>query len=170
MYNILWDFDGTIAYRDGMWSGTLFSLLGKNCIKNIPVENIKPYLNKGFTWHTPEYSHKELFNGKTWNEYYENYFYTIFTKLGIEENIAEQLSKNVIIEYMDKTKRNIYDDVIKALEETIEKGHRNYILSNHVPGLNKIVENIGIQKYFNGIYNSGNIGYEKPNIKFYKRY
>jgi putative hydrolase of the HAD superfamily len=58
MYNILWDFDGTIAYRDGMWSGTLFSLLGKNGINNIPIENIKPYLHTGFTWHTPEYFHK----------------------------------------------------------------------------------------------------------------
>jgi putative hydrolase of the HAD superfamily len=70
---------------------------------------------------------------------------------------------------MDKTKWNIYDDVIKALKKAIENKYKNYILSNHVPGLNKIVENIGIQKYFNGIYSSGNIGYEKPNVQFYKK-
>jgi phosphoglycolate phosphatase-like HAD superfamily hydrolase len=29
MYAILWDFDGTLAYRDGMWSATLLSLLNK---------------------------------------------------------------------------------------------------------------------------------------------
>ncbi|MDR1127517.1 MAG: HAD hydrolase-like protein [Treponema sp.] len=43
------------------------------------------------------------------------------------------------------------------------------MLSNHVPELNKIVENMGIQKYFKGVYSSGNIGYEKPNVQFYKR-
>jgi putative hydrolase of the HAD superfamily len=48
--NILWDFDGALAYRDGMWSGTLFSVLKKNKI-NILLEDIKPYLTTGFTWH-----------------------------------------------------------------------------------------------------------------------
>jgi putative hydrolase of the HAD superfamily len=47
--NILWDFDGILAYRDGMWSGTLFSVLDKNNIKNISLENIKSYLSAGFT-------------------------------------------------------------------------------------------------------------------------
>jgi len=168
MCNILWDFDGTLAYRDGMWSATLLSLLNKKGINNISIEKIKPYLQEGFTWHNYEYSHKELFNGKSWYEYYENYFYGILINIGIKEKIAKGISQNVIIEYMDKTKWFIYDDVIEALDKIKNYGYKNYILSNHIPKLSKIVENVGIKGYFNEIYSSANIGYEKPNKKIYE--
>jgi putative hydrolase of the HAD superfamily len=165
--NILWDFDGTLAYRDGMWSGTLFSVLEKNNI-NISLEKIKPYLTSGFTWHNPQLSHKEIFKGKSWWEYYENYFENIFVKLGIQTEMAIELSKQIRIEYMDKTKWHIYNNVIKALEKTIGNGNRNIIASNHIPELNEIVDGLRINKYFIKIYSSGNIGYEKPNKRFYE--
>jgi putative hydrolase of the HAD superfamily len=180
MCNILWDFDGTLAYREGMWSGTLLSLLNKNGIKNIPntnsmpiedcwlLEKMKPYLNTGFTWHNYEYSHIELFCGKTWYEYYANLFYGILINIGIMEKMAKEISEKVIIEYMDKTKWFIYDDVIEALVKVKDNGFKNYILSNHIPKLTEIVENVGLNEYFYGIYSSGNIGYEKPNIKIYE--
>ena len=168
MFNIFWDFDGTLAYRDGMWSKTLLSLLQKNNINEVPLEKIKPYLTSGFTWHNFEYSHKKLFKGKTWYEYYENYFYEILIKTGIEEYSAKKLSKDVINEYMDKTKWFIYDDVIETLEKIIGMEYKNYILSNHVPELKRIVENVGLKDYFCEIYSSANIGYEKPHIKFYE--
>ena len=168
MCNILWDFDGTLAYRDGMWSATLLSLLNKAGINDIPIENIRPYLRTGFTWHNFEHSHKELFNGKTWYEYYDNFFYEIFIRIGLNENISKELSKNVILEYMDKTKWFVYGDVTETLEKTIKYGFRNYVLSNHVPELNKIVENVGLKNYFCEVYSSANIGYEKPNIKIYE--
>jgi putative hydrolase of the HAD superfamily len=166
--NFLWDFDGTLAYRDGMWSGTLFSVLNKNGIDDILLENIKPYLKTGFTWHNSELSHKELFKGKTWWEYYENYFENIFINLGIYKETAEKLSKQIKTEYMDKTKWHIYNDVIKTLEKIIGNGDRNIIISNHIPELGEIVNDLDIGKYFIKIYSSGNIGYEKPNKKFYE--
>jgi putative hydrolase of the HAD superfamily len=168
MKYILWDFDGTLAYRDGMWSSTLLSLLNKKGINNISIEKIKPYFQKGFTWHKYKYSHKELFNGKSWYEYYENYFYAILIKIGINEIMAKEISQNVIMEYMDKTKWFIYDDVIEALKNINNYEYKNYILSNHIPKLNEIVENVGIKEYFNEIFSSANIGYEKPNKKIYK--
>jgi putative hydrolase of the HAD superfamily len=163
--NILWDFDGTLAYRDGMWSGTVFSILERNKI-NIPLENIKPYLTTGFTWHNPELSHREIFKGKTWWEYYEKYFENIFVNLDIGKETSIELSKQIKPEYMDETKWHIYDDVVKTLEKI--KENRNIIISNHIPELDEIVNNLGISKYFTKIYSSGNIGYEKPNKKFYE--
>jgi len=61
--NILWDFDETLAYRDGMWPIILLSLLNKNRINKIPIEKIRPYLQTGFSWHNSEYSHKEFYSG-----------------------------------------------------------------------------------------------------------
>jgi HAD superfamily hydrolase (TIGR01549 family) len=50
----------------------------------------------------------------------------------------------------------------------MENGNTNIIISNHVPELYEIVRNLNIEKYFTKIYSSGNIGYEKPNEKFYE--
>jgi hypothetical protein len=102
MKYILWDFDGTLGYRDGNWSDTLHSiLLLKNSITNISINTIKPYLTKGFTWHNSEKSNKELFGNKTWWEYYEEYFSNIFIELGVEEatskNIPKGIKKNIWI-------------------------------------------------------------------------
>jgi putative hydrolase of the HAD superfamily len=141
--NILWDFDGTLAYRDGMWSGTLFSVLEKNKI-SVPSEDIKPHLTTEFTWHNPELPHEELFKGKTWWEYYEKYFENIFIKLGIQKETAVELSKQIKVEYMDKEKWHIYDDVAETLEKIIEKGNRNIIISNHIPELDEIVKNMEV--------------------------
>jgi len=54
MKYILWDFDGTLAYRDGNWSGALYSILLNNGIIDITIDALKPYLTKGFTWHNTE--------------------------------------------------------------------------------------------------------------------
>jgi len=168
MKYILWDFDGTLGYREGIWSEALYSVLLKNGIKDITIDVIKPYLTKGFTWHNTEKSNKELFGNKTWWEYYEDYFSNIFIELGIQKNISKKLSKEIKNEYMDLEKWHIYDDVIKTLELLIEKKYINIILSNHIPELEEIIKGLGINKYFYKIYSSGNIGYEKPNSKIYE--
>jgi putative hydrolase of the HAD superfamily len=168
MKYILWDFDGTLAYRDGMWLDALYSIVQKNNIKTIPIETIKPFLRTGFTWHTPQFSHKELFNGKTWWEYYEEYFYGIFLKIGINKNICKDLSIQVKKEYMDIKKWFIYEDTIRALEQIKENGYKNVIVSNHIPELEELVRKIHLDEYFTKIYSSALIGYEKPNKKIYE--
>lgn len=42
-----------------------------------------------------------------------------------------------------------------------------YILSNHVPELPRLIENLNLSKYFKRIYTSGNMNYEKPHAEFY---
>jgi len=168
MKYILWDFDGTLAYRDGKWSGALYSILLNNGITDITIDALKPYLSKGFTWHNAEKSNKELLGNKTWWEYYENYFSNIFIELGIQKNKSEKISKGIKKEYMDITKWHIYDDTVKTLEKLINKNNINIILSNHIPELEEIVKGLGLDNYFIKIYSSGNIGYEKPNSEIYK--
>jgi putative hydrolase of the HAD superfamily len=168
MKYILWDFDGTLAYRDGNWSGALHSILLNNGITYITIDTLKPYLTKGFTWHNTEKSNKELFGDKTWWEYYEDNFSNIFMELGIQKNISKKISKEIKKEYMNITKWHIYDDTKKTLEGLINKKHKNIILSNHIPELEEIVKGLELDKYFLKVYSSGNIGYEKPNSKIYE--
>ena len=163
----LWDFDGTLAYRDGMWTDALFCVLQKNRIENIKKEDIRPFLNIGFSWHSPETPHSEMFCGKKWWEYYEIYFQEIYEKLGINTIVSRKLCKEVKNEYLDCKKWHIYSDTEKALANLIQKDYKNVILSNHVPELAALVSELNLEKYFYKIYSSGNIGYEKPNKKIF---
>jgi hypothetical protein len=54
MQYLLWDFDGTLAYRPGMWSGTLVEVL-RHAMPACPatVDDIRPHLQAGFPWHHP---------------------------------------------------------------------------------------------------------------------
>ena len=165
---LLWDFDGTLAYRDGMWTDTLLSVLQRNNITHISKEDIRPLLNIGFTWDSPDSSHKDLFLGKSWWEYYENYFTEIFRLFNIPETTCTILSTEVKYEYMDKTKWHLFSDVNDALIKSVTAGYKNVILSNHIPELSEIVQNLNIDKYFHKIFSSANIGYEKPNRKIYE--
>jgi putative hydrolase of the HAD superfamily len=168
MTTLFWDFDGTIGYREGMWTGTLISLLEKMEIRNIKKEDIRPFLNIGFTWHSPDTPHKDIFHGKTWWEYYEGYFQEIFEKVGVKKNLAQELSKRVKDEYLEKSMWFLFDDSIETLEIINKSKYQNVVLSNHVPELTTILENIGVLKYFKQVYSSGNLGFEKPNRKIFE--
>jgi putative hydrolase of the HAD superfamily len=50
MKYLLWDFDNTLAYRDGMCGNTIYELLNENGYNNLNMDTIKPYLDSGFPW------------------------------------------------------------------------------------------------------------------------
>lgn len=135
MKYLFWDFDHTLGYRDGMWSETLHSILQHHGIHNIDVEDIRPFVNIGFTWHSPETPHSLLLNGKTWWEYMNEYFAEIYEKVGINRTQAIEYASQVQNEYKDLEKWHLYDDVISTLQDAIRKNYKNIILSNHIPEL-----------------------------------
>lgn len=49
----------------------------------------------------------------------------------------------------------------------INTDYQNVILSNCIPEIEGIIENLRIEKYFTKIYTSGKIDYEKPNLKIF---
>lgn len=166
---LLWDFDNTLAYRDGMWGQTIYALLQEYGYSNIRLEDIRPLLTRGFPWHTPEISHQEFFGGIQWWDYMTLHFSKIIREIGINETLSIEIASQIKIKYLDITKWHLYDDTIPCLERAINEGYENIIVSNHVPELSHLVRNLGIGKYFSQIYSSAHIGYEKPNIQMYKR-
>lgn len=44
---------------------TKYELLNENGYNNLNMDNIKPYLNSRFPWHSPEISHQEFFRDKS---------------------------------------------------------------------------------------------------------
>ena len=58
---ILWDFDGTLAHRPGMWRGCLVETLDEHAPGHgIDPEELRPFLRTGFPWDSPEVPHPEL--------------------------------------------------------------------------------------------------------------
>jgi putative hydrolase of the HAD superfamily len=166
MRTILWDFDGTLAYRNGMWTDTLLSVLRKNGHSHVRKDEIRPYLSIGFAWNSPDTPHAFSFKGKTWWEHHEGYFQEIFRRFGIDGRTALTLAGQVRAEYSEIGKWQSFEDAAAALE-ALQGDYQNAILSNHIPELEDIVRGLGLRGYFKAVFSSGNIGYEKPNAMIY---
>ena len=67
MQYLIWDFDGTLGYRSGMWSGTLVEVLRQE-MPECPatVEDMRPYLQAGFPWHHSEQPHTPHKTAEAW--------------------------------------------------------------------------------------------------------
>lgn len=69
---ILWDFDGTLAYREGLWSGCLAEVLQEwEPAAGITRDDVRPLLHNGFPWHAPDRAHPELSTPEAWWEVVE---------------------------------------------------------------------------------------------------
>ncbi|AKJ38261.1 hypothetical protein [Methanosarcina barkeri] len=94
---LLWDFDNTLAYRDGMWGQTIYDLLQEYGYRSIRLEDIRPLLTSGFPWHTPEMSHEEFFGGIQWWDYMTLHFSKIIHQLGINETLSSKIAGQIKI-------------------------------------------------------------------------
>lgn len=97
------------------------------------------------------------------------HFVEILKGLGFDDNIANNISDGIREKYLTIDKWHVYDDTVFCLKSAIEKGYFNIIFSNHVPELEELLEKLEIRDYFIKIYSSAYIGYEKPNIKAFKK-
>ncbi|AKB36171.1 hypothetical protein MSSAC_1581 [Methanosarcina siciliae C2J] len=166
---LLWDFDNTLAYRDGMWGQTIYFLLQEYGYHSVELEDIKTHLITGFPWHTPEISHEEFFGGIQWWDYMTLHFSKIIHEFGINEILSTEIASQIKMKYLDITKWHLYDDTIPCLERAIDESYENIIVSNHVPELSHLVRDLRISKYFSQVYSSAHLGYEKPNLQIYRR-
>lgn len=165
---LFWDFDNTLAYRDGMWTATLHQLLEENGIRHIARETISPYLQYGFPWHEYEIPHKDLFKGKTWWEFMEEKLFQVLVTLQLDQKTSDKIAAMFRSRYLDLQYWHLFEDTRKVLEDAQALGYANYILSNHTPELSMIVEGLGISDCFVDVFSSGLIGYEKPNSKMFR--
>jgi len=161
---ICWDFDGTLAYRSGTWSGCLMDVLRNarpDC--GVVVEAFYPHLGAGFPWHQPETEHTDITDADGWWGRMTPVFVNAFrTALRCSQEDALELSLLVRPAYIDPGSWKVYDDTFQCLEQLRSEGWRHVILSNHVPELAQIVDCLRLSPYIDRIFNSAETGYEKP--------
>jgi putative hydrolase of the HAD superfamily len=164
---LIWDFDGTLAFREGLWS----SAVAEVACAHIPGcqadrEDFVPHLQSGFPWHRPGLSHTHTASAEEW---WQNLSPVIAGALvkgtGIPARQAEQLVPAVRATFVDPRHWALFDDVIPCLEALTEAGWTHVVLSNHVPELPLLVESLGLTPRMARVFNSATLGYEKPHPK-----
>lgn len=168
MATLIWDFDETLAYRDGKWTRSMYEILVRNGYEHLSEDDVRPYFKSGLPWHRSDEAHMEYFLDEDWWTHITEVIRLKLTQLGFDEYQSKRLSGQFRAEYLDLSKWHLYEDTLEALEFSVSKGHVNIILSNHVPELKDIVRHLGIDKYFQTIITSADVGYDKPHPAIYE--
>jgi len=161
---LIWDFDGTLGYREGgMFSGSICQVIRQAAPgTSVTEEQVRPYLQTGFPWHTPERPHPEIRSADQWWERLYPVFERALLGLGFDPPQAASMARQVRPVYTDLSCWRLFDDAIPALTLLSSQGWRHVILSNHVPELPEIVRHLGLDPHIDRLFNSAEMGYEKP--------
>lgn len=165
---LIFDFDNTLAYRDGMWTATIYEILLENGYDSIKKENIEPYTHNGFPWNDYEIPHKDFFKNLSWWDYMENMIKNIIKNFNICDEKSYKLSKLFRDKYLNINKWHLFDDTYEALVKANKNNYKCYILTNHTPEIRDIIKGLKIENFFKNVYNSADIGYEKPHYKIFQ--
>ena len=170
MQYLIWDFDGTLGYRSGMWSGTLVEVLQQE-MPECPatVEDMRPYLQAGFPWHHPEQPHTPHKTAEAWWAALLPVFERAFqygARLGTHE--ARRLAQHVRAVYTNPDCWHLFGDALPCLRAMTAYGWRHVVLSNHVPELPHLIEALGLASHIEQVFNSAQTGVEKPHPQAFR--
>lgn len=159
---LVWDFDGTLAYREGLWSGTLESIVKRHCPDStLSQADFRPFLAQGYRWHAPEQLHRVCSADEWWAEL-EPIFTRAFSQVGATPAQAAAWANEVRAEYMNPERWQVYPDTISTLEKLTRDGWTHAILTNHVPEFRELLTALNLTPHFTFIVNSAETGAEKP--------
>lgn len=165
---LIWDFDGTLAWRPGGWASAVLTVLHRTR-PDLPVtmEQVRPYLQSGFPWHAPENPHPGITDQEWWEDLMP-VFGRALRAAGVENGQVYEIAREVRTAYIDPACWQVYNDTLTALEMLSTRGWQHVLLSNHNPELPTLLEHLGLNSYFTAVFNSAQTGYEKPNPKAFR--
>jgi putative hydrolase of the HAD superfamily len=165
---LIWDFDGTLAWRPGGWAGALVQVLHEAMPElAVTPEQVRPYLQSGFPWHAPENTHPGLTPDEWWADLYP-LFARALKAANVPPPLAYTLAQQVRAVYLDPLSWRCFTDTVPALETLSSHGWLHILLSNHVPELPDLLEQLGLASNFTALFNSAETGIEKPNPKAFR--
>jgi putative hydrolase of the HAD superfamily len=167
---VLWDFDGTLARRDGLWSGCMLETLDEHEPgHDIAVERIRAAMHRGYPWSRPEQPHLDLCEPEPWWRHMEARMARALEDVGVVATRCAELARAARHRLTDPTVGwTVFEDSKPALAATAAAGWRNAILSNHIPELAQIVEALGLGASVETVFSSAVIGYEKPHPQIFR--
>ena len=162
---IFWDFDGTLVHFTSWRLAVLDALDDLEPGHNVEHDDIRPFLRNGFPWHRSDEPHTHLNNPDDWWRALEPLFLGCYKGVGYSDKRSQELAA-LVRKHMTKPGRfPLYYDAVTTLRELKNKGWTNIILSNHIPELAQVIDEMEIALYIDDCLSSANTGYEKPNIR-----
>lgn len=167
MATLIWDFNGTLAYRRDGWSGALLSVLRRdNPTTSATIEQIRPFLTSGFPWHAPENPHPGQSATDWWDEL-RPLFARALRGAGAGDS-AYRLAGQVRTEYLEPRTWQRFEDSLPTLDMLKACGWRHILLTNHAPELEVLLSALGFTDSFAAVFCSAETGYEKPHPKAFR--
>lgn len=167
---LTWDFDGTLATREGGWTGSLCAIV-RSARPDLPIdlERIRPWFRRGLPWHEPELVRDPCTPDEWWARLHPHFAEALVEGAGVDPVEARTLAHRMREAYTEPTGWVIYDDTIPVLTELRDRGWQHLLLSNHVPELAAIVRHLELDGLFTAVYCSAELGVEKPNRAAFER-
>jgi putative hydrolase of the HAD superfamily len=160
---ILWDFDGTLATRPGLWSSCVVEVLDQGQPDHgASRAEVARYLESGFPWHDWDTVHDHVRDADGWWEPVLALIAEAMMRVGISSESAPALAAQFRPCFLDPTRWQVYPDSAKALRLSAAEGWRNIIVSNHVPELPELVARLGLDDQVHAVMTSAAHGHEKP--------
>lgn len=162
---LLWDFDGTLGYREGgAWTASLLATVRRLAPgRPLTLAQLQPYTRAGFPWHMPERPHHDLDTSAAWWDALNPVFVRAYRGVGFDPTEAESLARQVRETYLDPAHWRRTEGALAVLDALQASGWQHAMLSNHVPELSELLDHLDLTRYFVRVFNSAEIGYEKPN-------
>lgn len=165
---LIWDFDGTLGYRPGHWSGTMVQVIRRFAGLEVEIEKVRPFMQKGFPWHNPNQANPPMRAADDWWDLLRPVFEEAFVGCQLLPDQAKELATKVRSVYIDLAEWRLYEDTQEVLGELLEEGWSHVILSNHVPELPSLVDGLGLGPLIHRIVNSAETGFEKPHPRAFQ--
>ena len=148
-----------------MWSQAVVDVVNRNFAEvNLVSSDVSKYLASGFFWHTPDTAHLHVTDSMIWWEHHYKIFEHAITNVtNLSGTCVQQILTQIRQEFLDPSSWTVFPEVTCCLSELSSIGWKHIILSNHVPELSDLIENLGLLNSFETIVTSAEIGYEKPN-------
>ena len=160
---ILWDFDGTLATRPGLWSSCVIEVLDlHNPGHGVSRADAARFLESGFPWHHWEKVHDQLCDPDAWWDPVLAMIANAMLGAGVTLESVPTLAAHFRDRFLDSSRWHVYPDSAEALRLSASKGWRNVIISNHVPELPRLVADLGLGEHVHAVLTSAAHGYEKP--------
>ncbi len=162
---LFWDFHGTLTTPEITWFEIASEAAGEVAPEHpLSQETLQKYLS--FTclpWYEIENRDaSHLKNPEDWWKFCEDKFTQMFEKCGFAHAESMKMAEKVRLKSIQAERYHLYPDAVDTLLDLKNKGYKQYILSNNLPELENIVNEMGISEYFEGVFTSALIGYDKP--------
>lgn len=162
---VLWDFDGTLASRTGMWSGALIEALDAHAPGHgLEPDDVRPALRSGFPWHTPELERAPE-SALQWWDAMMPVFVAAYRAAGVPDAEARSAAGLVPHHYYARDRWRLEPGATDALELLRDAGVGSVVVSNHGPELPALVAELGLVA--DAVITSAAVGVEKPHPRIF---